>query len=114
MFFCSLVQPDGRVRTVHYQSDGKNGFQAIVKYEGKAHHPAHYGGSGSSGHGDSGSGHGGSGSGHGGSGSGHGGSGSGHGGSGAGGYGGHGSAHSHVSFGHGHGYHWTLHTKYKS
>lgn len=35
----SVVEPDGRIRTVDYTADSKNGFNAIVKHKGRAHHP---------------------------------------------------------------------------
>ncbi|KAK6641999.1 hypothetical protein RUM44_013722 [Polyplax serrata] len=37
-----VIQPDGRIRIVNYYSDGKNGFNAEVKYIGKAEHPKVY------------------------------------------------------------------------
>lgn len=35
----SVVEPDGRIRTVDYTADSKNGFNAIVKHKGHAIHP---------------------------------------------------------------------------
>ncbi|XP_065158390.1 cuticle protein 19-like [Atheta coriaria] len=37
--YYTLVQPDGRTRTVHYTADKHNGFNADVKYSGHADHP---------------------------------------------------------------------------
>nr|CAD7610846.1 unnamed protein product [Timema genevievae] len=42
----SLVEADGTLRTVDYTADKHNGFNAIVKKSGHAHHPqqaTHYG-----------------------------------------------------------------------
>lgn len=75
--FYKVAEPDGTVREVHYTADHKNGFNAVVKKTGKAHHPAVYGGHGGDG-GHGGGGHGGGHSGGGYSGGGH--SGGGHGG----------------------------------
>lgn len=38
----SLDEPDGTTRVVEYQSDKHNGFNAIVKKIGHAHHPQIY------------------------------------------------------------------------
>lgn len=38
----SLHEPDGTKRVVEYTSDKHNGFNAVVKRIGHAHHPAHY------------------------------------------------------------------------
>lgn len=35
----SVVEPDGRIRTVDYTADSKSGFNAIVKHRGHAIHP---------------------------------------------------------------------------
>ncbi|KAK9511660.1 hypothetical protein O3M35_000279 [Rhynocoris fuscipes] len=37
----SLVEPDGTVRVVEYTADDHNGFNAVVKKIGVAHHPTH-------------------------------------------------------------------------
>ncbi|XP_065171717.1 adult-specific cuticular protein ACP-20-like [Atheta coriaria] len=37
-----LVQPDGRIRIVHYTADDHNGFNADVQYSGHAEHPTYY------------------------------------------------------------------------
>ncbi|KAL0266861.1 UNVERIFIED_CONTAM: hypothetical protein PYX00_009297 [Menopon gallinae] len=34
-----IVEPDGTVRIVDYTADGHNGFNAVVRREGHAHHP---------------------------------------------------------------------------
>nr|CAD7607541.1 unnamed protein product [Timema genevievae] len=42
----SLVEADGTLRTVDYTADKHNGFNAVVKKSGHAHHPqqaTHYG-----------------------------------------------------------------------
>ncbi|KAJ8731861.1 hypothetical protein PYW08_014591 [Mythimna loreyi] len=38
----SLAEPDGTTRIVEYTADKHNGFQAVVKRIGHAHHPQHY------------------------------------------------------------------------
>ncbi|KAF7286736.1 hypothetical protein GWI33_004359 [Rhynchophorus ferrugineus] len=38
-----LDEPDGTKRIVEYTSDSHGGFQAVVRREGHAQHPAHYG-----------------------------------------------------------------------
>lgn len=35
----SLKEADGTIRIVEYQADDHNGFQAVVKNIGHAHHP---------------------------------------------------------------------------
>ncbi|GBP55706.1 Cuticle protein 19 [Eumeta japonica] len=40
----SLAEPDGTTRIVEYTADKHNGFNAIVKRVGHAHHPQVYGG----------------------------------------------------------------------
>ncbi|XP_065163190.1 uncharacterized protein [Atheta coriaria] len=37
-----LVQPDGRIRIVHYTADDHNGFNADVQYSGHAEHPTYH------------------------------------------------------------------------
>ncbi|XP_050303463.1 adult-specific cuticular protein ACP-20-like [Anthonomus grandis grandis] len=49
-------EPDGTKRIVEYTSNKHDGFQAVVRREGHAQHPAHYG---KDGHGHAGHGHGG-------------------------------------------------------
>lgn len=39
----SLVEPDGTIRVVEYTADDHNGFNAVVKKIGVAHHPTHVG-----------------------------------------------------------------------
>ncbi|GJQ86664.1 hypothetical protein Trydic_g14752 [Trypoxylus dichotomus] len=36
----SLKEADGTIRSVQYQADGKNGFNAVVSRSGEARHPA--------------------------------------------------------------------------
>ncbi|KAK9739593.1 Insect cuticle protein [Popillia japonica] len=62
--YYTLKEADGTIRTVHYEADKHNGFNAHVERSGHANHPANYG------HGGDGGGHGGGG---GGGGGGHGG-----------------------------------------
>ncbi|NP_001166644.1 cuticular protein RR-2 motif 126 precursor [Bombyx mori] len=40
----SLAEPDGTTRIVEYTADKHNGFNAVVKRIGQAHHPQVYGG----------------------------------------------------------------------
>ncbi|KAG6462392.1 hypothetical protein O3G_MSEX013229 [Manduca sexta] len=39
----SLAEPDGTTRIVEYTADKHNGFNAVVKRVGHAHHPQVYG-----------------------------------------------------------------------
>lgn len=39
----SLAEPDGTTRIVEYTADKHNGFNAVVKRIGHAHHPQVYG-----------------------------------------------------------------------
>lgn len=43
--YYSLHEADGTVREVHYTSDKKNGFNAVVHRSGHAQHPQKYGSS---------------------------------------------------------------------
>lgn len=38
----SLAEPDGTTRIVEYTADKHNGFNAVVKRIGHAHHPQNY------------------------------------------------------------------------
>ncbi|RZF39881.1 hypothetical protein LSTR_LSTR016868 [Laodelphax striatellus] len=40
--YYKVLEPDGVVREVHYTSDKKNGFNAVVKKHGHSVHPIHY------------------------------------------------------------------------
>lgn len=52
--YYTLKEADGTLRTVHYEADKHNGFNAHVERSGHANHPANYGhggGGGGGGHG---------------------------------------------------------------